>query len=371
MGESIVDKKYQIFVSSTYEDLKAERDQVIKAVLEMGHIPVGMEMFSAADEHQWKIIERQISESDYYVVIAAHRYGSVDESGISYTEKEYDFAVSSGVPVLGFVIEDAAAWPATMREKTAEGAARLDQFKIKIKGRYIQFWRAKDDLYAKVSISLMKTINSTPRVGWVRGSQAAGPQVASELSRLSQENSQLREALAAAKRKAEPEEELESVMDTLIKNKRTISVRKTSAWSEAESFETNLADIFEYIAPYVLTENSIEGIAKNIALGLSGTGYHANFPVPRNVTTDLVADFVALGVLVPSTKKHSVSDTSAYYTLSPLGLKINHHIRRFGLQHGQPSTRPASNVAEVSGPEKSAKRKPALRKKRSAGVDPS
>ncbi|RZK34297.1 MAG: DUF4062 domain-containing protein, partial [Hymenobacter sp.] len=32
--------KYQIFISSTYKDLKAERDQVIKACLEMGHIPV-------------------------------------------------------------------------------------------------------------------------------------------------------------------------------------------------------------------------------------------------------------------------------------------------------------------------------------------
>ena len=56
--------KYQIFVSSTYEDLKKERDQVIKAILEMGHIPVGMEMFSAADEQQWEIIKKQIEQSD-------------------------------------------------------------------------------------------------------------------------------------------------------------------------------------------------------------------------------------------------------------------------------------------------------------------
>ena len=85
--------KYQIFVSSTYDDLKKERDEVIKAILEMGHIPVGMEMFSAADEEQWKIITRQIDQSDYYVVIVAHRYGSVTSEGLSYTEKEYDYAV--------------------------------------------------------------------------------------------------------------------------------------------------------------------------------------------------------------------------------------------------------------------------------------
>jgi hypothetical protein len=47
-----MDRKYQIFLSSTYQDLRDEREQVIKAILEMGHIPVGMEMFSASDEEQ-------------------------------------------------------------------------------------------------------------------------------------------------------------------------------------------------------------------------------------------------------------------------------------------------------------------------------
>jgi hypothetical protein len=61
-----VPTKYQIFISSTYEDLKEERDRVIRAVLEMGHIPVGMEMFNAADESQWNIIKRRIDECDYY-----------------------------------------------------------------------------------------------------------------------------------------------------------------------------------------------------------------------------------------------------------------------------------------------------------------
>ena len=112
--------KYQIFVSSTYEDLKAERDQVAKAILEMGHIPVGMEMFSAADEDQWETISRHIQDSDYYVVILAHRYGSTTSDGISFTEKEYDFAVRSGVPVLGFVIDDDAPWSAKLTETDAK-----------------------------------------------------------------------------------------------------------------------------------------------------------------------------------------------------------------------------------------------------------
>jgi hypothetical protein len=43
---------------------KNRRDQAIKAILELGHIPVGMEMFSAADDQQWEIIKKQIDQSD-------------------------------------------------------------------------------------------------------------------------------------------------------------------------------------------------------------------------------------------------------------------------------------------------------------------
>ena len=48
-----MDKKYQVFVSSTYEDLKMERQAVISCLLDMDCIPVGMEQFSASSLSQW------------------------------------------------------------------------------------------------------------------------------------------------------------------------------------------------------------------------------------------------------------------------------------------------------------------------------
>ena len=77
---------------------------------------------------QWKIIARQISESDYYVAIIAHRYGSVNNE-ISYTRKEYEFALSVGTPVLGFVIEPTAPWPQHLVDngETKEFLGRLQK----------------------------------------------------------------------------------------------------------------------------------------------------------------------------------------------------------------------------------------------------
>ena len=45
-----MEKRYQIFVSSTFADLQEERQQVIQALMEMDCIPAGMELFPAADE---------------------------------------------------------------------------------------------------------------------------------------------------------------------------------------------------------------------------------------------------------------------------------------------------------------------------------
>lgn len=44
-----MEKKYQFFISSTYEDLKVEREKAIFTILSMDQFPVGMELFSAAD----------------------------------------------------------------------------------------------------------------------------------------------------------------------------------------------------------------------------------------------------------------------------------------------------------------------------------
>jgi hypothetical protein len=184
-------KKYQIFISSTFDDLKEHRDAVVKAVLQLGHLPVGMEMFNAGDQTQWETIKSYIDSSDYYLVILAHRYGSKDpDSSLSYTEKEYDYAGEQGVPRLGFVIDKTANWPAYHVE--ADAKTELDAFKKKVgSARVIKFWDNTDKLTYHVALSLANEININPRVGWVRATEAASPQVAEELARLSKENMEL------------------------------------------------------------------------------------------------------------------------------------------------------------------------------------
>ena len=62
-----------------------------------------MELFPAADEEQFSYIRKVIDGFEHYVLVIAGCYVSVDESGLGYTEKEYDYAVKTGKTVLAFI----------------------------------------------------------------------------------------------------------------------------------------------------------------------------------------------------------------------------------------------------------------------------
>ena len=121
----MADVKYQIFLSSTFTDLREERQAVSRAILDLGHIPAGMEMFPAADVEQLDYIKKVIDECDYYLLIVGARYGSLDPLGVSFTEREYDYAVETRKTVLGFIHADVneVAWGKT--DKTAENRQPL------------------------------------------------------------------------------------------------------------------------------------------------------------------------------------------------------------------------------------------------------
>ncbi|MEO2073790.1 MAG: DUF4062 domain-containing protein [Bacillus sp. (in: firmicutes)] len=172
------DKKYQIFISSTYKDLIKERARVTETILSMYHFPVGMEMFSAGNDDQWTIIKRTIDISDYYVLIVGHRYGSTADEGISYTEKEYDYAREKGVPVLAFIKDRDAATRPSERESDPALQERLVNFVNKaMNSKMCDFWKTEEELASKVSIALMKEFTNNPRVGWVRADQYETAQV--------------------------------------------------------------------------------------------------------------------------------------------------------------------------------------------------
>lgn len=182
-----MEKRYQVFVSSTFDDLRKERQQVMQALLELDCIPSGMELFLAADENQWTLIQRAIDDCDYYIVIIGGRYGSVAHEGKSFTQMEYEYAVERGKPVIAFVHRDRGSITADKSESSEELRAALDRFIQLVKEKEIRDWLSPDELGSVVSRSVVKLIKNKPAIGWVRANFVADEGAAQEILRLRRE----------------------------------------------------------------------------------------------------------------------------------------------------------------------------------------
>ena len=169
-----MNKKLQVFVSSTYTDLIEERQAAVQAILDAGHIPAGMELFKAGNESQLKTIYKWIDESDVYMLILGGRYGTIEsKSGKSYTQLEYEYALSKDIPVFAVILSasfltdkiTSLGLTNTMEQKAPD---KYQSFKEFVMSKII---REVDD-YKDIIIQVHATLNEFMReydlIGWVR-----------------------------------------------------------------------------------------------------------------------------------------------------------------------------------------------------------
>jgi len=189
-------KRYQVFISSTYADLKDERSKVIQTIMELDCIPAGMELFPAIDNEQFEFIKKIIDDCDYYILIIGGRYGSLSDDGLSYTEKEFDYALEKGIKVLAFLHENPENIPLGKSEKTEDLRLKLNIFKTKVSSnRLVKFWNTAEELPGLVALSLSKTIKTYPATGWIRANTIGNPEIYQELNESRKQNYELKEKL--------------------------------------------------------------------------------------------------------------------------------------------------------------------------------
>jgi Domain of unknown function (DUF4062) len=176
-----LEKLYQVFISSTYSDLTAERRSVRDAVAKAGHIPAGMELFPASSQQQFEYIKRIIDRCDYYVLVIAGRYGTLADADISYTEMEYRYAVDKGLPILVFLHGEPNKIEVGKTDETAELSKKLEGFRNAVSSnRLVAFWTNPDDLATQVTVALSHEINLNPGLGWIRGDKSFDPEIYKE-----------------------------------------------------------------------------------------------------------------------------------------------------------------------------------------------
>lgn len=353
VGPVAEEKRFQVFVSSTYLDLIEARQAVVSTLLGVDAFPAGMELFPAADDDAWTLIEQVIADSDYYLLIIGGKYGSVEPTlEISYTEREYDAAVAMKKPVMAFLHGQPGKLLAEQTEDSDERRALLAAFRAKVeKAKHVKYWTSPEDLAGKVALTWNSFRKRYPAVGWIRADQASSQEQLAALARTQKELDALKVQLELIRTQAPPGTE------GLAQGSQSFTLpvychgewwatgyrrSKTGKWT---STVITWDRVFGYLGLRMMQEATSEQLDEDLKDLL-----RVDFPTEvraafyrevRRVATEaevedvkrrfdgvlfrdedfqtLLLQLVALGLIQRSQRNRSVKDTANYWTLTPFG----------------------------------------------------
>lgn len=325
-----VNKRYQVFISSTYADLAEERQNVLKTLMKLDCFPAGMEHFPANDTEQFEFIKTIINDSDYYVLIIGARYGSLTSDGISYTEAEYNYAKEIGLPVLAFIHRDPDSLPINKSDTDAKLVRKLEKFRHEVsQGRLVDFWEKPEELPAKVTLGIVQATKMQPGTGWVRGNQISSQELLSELHDLRAENDTLKTKLDSYEESALIDKsdladftDLTNLRYFLIDN-----IHYPSFQNENElvaSWELFFSAIAAHIYQGSMSFSSVQEVYENLALSQLNENERVLKSI-RLFDSDVIKlqyQFIALGLLnVNVHKRWSLTDYGIKQTVKLLATK--------------------------------------------------
>lgn len=164
---SIQNKKYNVFISSTFLDLKAYRKALADEIVFLGHFAAGMEDFTACGEDLESYIKKVIDESDYYALIVGQRFGSSipTNKDVSYTMMEYEYAKSKGLRIIPLIYNGGLVLEGN---DLAINGDKFNRFVESIKKLTPQYFKNENEMVRKFSKALNAEIKNHPQKGWIR-----------------------------------------------------------------------------------------------------------------------------------------------------------------------------------------------------------
>lgn len=321
-----MDRRYQVFISSTYGDLKDERAEIIQALLELDCIPAGMELFPAATMEAWELIKGVIDDSDYYCLVVAGRYGSLGPTGLSFTEMEYDYALSQNKPIMAFLHADPEQLAAIKVEKTDAGKTALAAFRKKVEqNHHRRAWTSAPELGGLVSRGLVNMRKTNPAEGWVRGRFAATNEMLVELAELRAKVAELT-ITASAAAIAEPiKDNLAGGAD--IHKVYVSYTEKSQKERKNVTISVSWDTILTYVGPSLVSECEDTEFVDKLKL----CAYHTverqlkikveftSVIIPTVYVDQIKVQLQALGQMAPGTRKRAVADKKVYWRLTEAG----------------------------------------------------
>jgi hypothetical protein len=283
--------KYHVFIGSTLDDLKNERREILRIIMELGHIPVMADYLDLTEKNREQLLQKTIEECDYFIALAAHKYAPL--------ESEYNIAVKKNIPVIALVIDGKARWKSSKKEKEPALVKQMEEFKNKLRSSVCETWLNSTDLCQKCQSLLILEMNLHPQSGWVRANQTALPLVANELSRLSAENELLRRQINFDNGEivAKLRDQMKQTIKVLALNEITLSFYYSDGENWENSKQFRHIRLFKLLAPEMVLGKTTAEISRFLGTVLNpdlDKVVRKEYPTPSNTIKKLMADFSLL-----------------------------------------------------------------------------
>jgi hypothetical protein len=290
--------KYHIFIGSTLDDVKSERKELPRIIMELGHIPVMGDHIDADARTAQMLLQKTIEECDYFIALVAHKYQK-DEDTVNPLAAEYSIAAKKGIPVLALIIDDKARWKPAKKETDIALIRKLNNLKAKLREGPFETWMNTPDLCQKAQTLLAQEFTVNPQPGWVKEDRTIDPRVANELSRLCSENSFLRRHYSHEDHDVtvKMQDEKKHILKLLTLNKISLSFYYAAGenWENTRHFR--YIRIFKLLVPELALGKSTAEISRFLGTVLNpdlDKTVRKDYPTPSNTIKKIMADFSTL-----------------------------------------------------------------------------
>ena len=310
-------KKYHFYVSSASGDLKSERSEIIRIIIELGAIPISMDGFDIENEEDRRFIKKAIEESDYFINLTAYK-GGIPIANSFALELEYTWAVKARVPVFAFIISDTARWKDSKKEKDPALLKSIEEFKSRLKNHAHDNWLNIGDLRHKTLALITRELNLRPRRGWVPSTELMDSSVANEMAKLIRDNEVFRSRLRMEGTDIVKKirEQMRQALRVMTGNRVTLSFYYIDSenWENTRAF--SYIKLFRLLVPEMSspkTANEISHFLGNILNPDMEKTVRKDFPTPSNSIKKIMTDLTLLKLVRShGTGDHEVWEMTEY-----------------------------------------------------------
>lgn len=187
----MLDKRYQVFITTSGKEMQPERMVVSQTLIGMGYFSCGLEQRTPLST---AFARRQIDDCDYVLLLLGSQYGEQSVSGVSYLHLEYIYAVTKQKPIIVLMHENPESRDKSLHETKPELKERFKEFRAQLQKEAEQVitYKSLRELELAIRSYMPQMLERYPVVGWVRPQSIQSLQ--DEIDRLKSQLSQAKMA---------------------------------------------------------------------------------------------------------------------------------------------------------------------------------